>query len=418
MFVEDSQFANLGLSTFDLNVGLPRHRWYSLKEGFSEALVRHAINSNRPKRRPLEILDPFAGSGTTLVSAGRLGHRATGVEVNPFLAFAARAKCSLVSGPESRLRERVDDVLKKIRYERVSPLEGLSTFTETQDKEKWLFNRSALRGFTALDQSLAAARLEGPFRLALIAALMDCCNAKRDGKCLRYRKDWQTRGFTSADVWAAFKQRAETVIKDGTTEAFTSNTTTLLKGDSRVVLARLSSKSADLVVTSPPYLNSLDYSDVYRPELFAGGFVQSNADLRAVRLRTIRSHTQVAWKGAEELVSAMITPIMQQMENLKLWNHRLPLMVKSYFADMAVILREAGRIVRPNGQAWIVVSTSAYGGIEIPVDLILADIAGAHGWKLDGIHVLRYLRAAGQHWAYLEPGSSHPLRESLIILKK
>lgn len=114
----------------------------------------------------------------------------------------------------------------------------------------------------------------------------------------------------------------------------------------------------------------------------------------------------------------MITPIMQQMESRKLWNHRLPLMVKSYFADMAVILREAGRIVRPNGQAWIVVSTSAYGGIEIPVDLILADIASAHGWKLDSIHVLRYLRAAGQHWAYLEPGSSHPLRESLIILKK
>ena len=83
-----------------------------------------------------------------------------------------------------------------------------------------------------------------------------------------------------------------------------------------------------------------------------------------------------------------------------------------------LILREAARIVRRHGHAWIVVSTSAYGGIEVPVDLILADIAGAYGWKLDGIHVLRYLRAAGQHWAYLQPGSSHPLRESLIILKQ
>jgi hypothetical protein len=172
------------------------------------------------------------------------------------------------------------------------------------------------------------------------------------------------------------------------------------------------------LVTSPPYLNSLDYSDVYRPELFVGGFVRSNVDLRSIRLKTIRSHTQVAWKGAEEVVSPMITPVVQQMEKLKLWNGRLPSMVKSYFADMAVILREAKRIVRPKGQAWIVVSTSAYGGIEIPVDLILADVASAYGWKLDGIHVLRYLRAAGQHWAYLKPGSSHPLRESLIILKK
>jgi len=418
MLIEDSQFANLGLSTFDLNVGIPRHRWYALKEGFSDALVRHAISGNTQKRRPVELLDPFAGSGTTLVTAGRLGHKATGVEVNPFLAFAARAKCSAVPGKESQLRRRVHDLLARTQYERVSPLEGLSTFTDAPGKDKWLFNRSALRGFTALDQALSAVHLKSPFRLALIASLMDCCNAKRDGKCLRYRKDWRTRGFTSADVRAAFKQRAEVVIKDVTTEAFASDTTTLLKGDSRAVLAGLPSKSADLVVTSPPYLNSLDYSDVYRPELFTGGFVRSNDDLRAVRLRTIRSHTQVAWKTADELVTPMITPIVQQMEKLQLWNARLPLMVKSYFADMAVILREAARIVRGHGQAWIVVSTSAYGGIEIPVDLILADIAGAHGWKLDGIHVLRYLRAAGQHWAYLEPGSSHPLRESLIILKK
>ena len=46
MFVDESPFADQGLTNFDLNVALPRHRWYSFKEGFSEALVRHAVADN------------------------------------------------------------------------------------------------------------------------------------------------------------------------------------------------------------------------------------------------------------------------------------------------------------------------------------------------------------------------------------
>jgi hypothetical protein len=143
MFVEDSRFANLGLSTFDLNVGLPRHRWYTLKEGFSEALVRHAVSANPQKRRPVELLDPFAGSGTTLVSAGRLGHRATGIEVNPFLAFAAKAKSSTVRGKETRLREHATNEGHRWRDFRHSPrvqvrISGSSTGAHFAGSPRWI----------------------------------------------------------------------------------------------------------------------------------------------------------------------------------------------------------------------------------------------------------------------------------------
>jgi hypothetical protein len=93
-------------------------------------------------------------------------------------------------------------------------------------------------------------------------------------------------------------------------------------------------------------------------------------------------------------------------------------MVQSYFADLANIVKQCARLVRPGGRAWIVVGTSAYGGVEIPVDLILADIAAQSGWSVKSVNVLRQLRAAGQQWSRIGDGPAPPLRESLVILER
>jgi DNA modification methylase len=421
--INDNPFAGQGLSVFDHNLDVPRHRWYEFKEGFSENLINQAVgevssgsNSKGPK-----LLDPFSGCGTSLVSSGRLGLNATGIEVNPFLAFAAKAKCSTGRWKRPSFQQTLDEVFFKSNHETPSPLEGLSTFTEKDGLNKWLFNRSVLRGFTSLDIALKdAGQYQAPLRLALIASLMECCNATKDGKCLRYSKDWQTKGLNSNDLREAFRTKASTIIDDLVEHEFKGSGLKLLEGDSRTRLKRLKENSYDLVVTSPPYLNSFDYSDVYRPEMFVGGFTNSNDELRCIRLQTLRSHVQVNWDPASEISSSMLPPILSQLKERedKLWDKRLVSMVQAYFSDMANILKECGRVVRPNGQAWIVVSTSAYAGIEIPVDLILADIGCRNGWSLRGVNVLRNIRSSSQHWGNLETGSRPSLRESLIILRR
>ena len=63
---------------------------------------------------------------------------------------------------------------------------------------------------------------------------------------------------------------------------------------------------------------------------------------------------------------------------------------------------------------WLVVSTSAYAGVEVPVDLILAEIGQRTGWFLREIVVLRYLRSSSQHYKK-EENKSVPLRESVVI---
>lgn len=415
--LESNQYYGLGLSVFNDNLLLPRHRWYEFKEGFSEGLVLEALRGRRSRGRKPRILDPFAGSGTTLVAAGRHGFPATGIEVNPFLAFASKAKCTPNGWKQGSFLSRLARVMHDSRSEKISHLEGLSTFTERDGLDRWLFNRSVIRGFSAIDDALRnAGAYRAPLKLALLASLMDCCNAKRDGKCLRYKKNWQSSGLTSIDLRESFEKRASLVLQDVKEHRFIPNGLRVIAGDSREELRKLGSQTYDLVVTSPPYLNSFDYSDVYRPEMFVGRFVGTNEELRRIRLKTIRSHVQVSWEPTRRVMSPLVNPIVSEIKSRKLWDDRLPDMVRSYFFDMGVVLAELRRVLTRGGEAWVVVSTSAYGGVEIPVDLILADVAVRQGWRVRAVHVLRQLRSAGQQWSRLRKRATSPLRESLIIL--
>jgi len=407
---------------FQQNLTLPRHRWYPFKEGFSSSLVLEATKScTIKKNRSLRILDTFGGSGTTPLTAALLGHESLSIEVNPFCAFASRVKCTPGGLRKQTFQNAVERIVRSCRSGASSPLEDLSTFSDSAGNEKWLFNRDVIRTSSSI---LRAIDRHGDgysqvLRLAAIRATMQCCNAQKDGKCLRYHKDWQERGYSKLDLIKAFRASADLMLHDvGIAPVNRKSRVKISNRDARIALLNVEARSYDLLVTSPPYLNSLDYSDAYRPELFIGGFVSDNAELRKIRLKTVRSHVQVKWNGSTAIDNNLIKLAVEQLKQRgDSWNKRIPNMVEAYFHDMRNVLIEIARVLRNGAEAWIVVSTSAYNGVQIPVDLILAELGCESGLKLKGIYVLRQLRSAGQQWKGLA-AQGLPLRESLIVFKR
>jgi hypothetical protein len=251
---------------------------------------------------------------------------------------------------------------------------------------------------------------------------MDCCNAAQDGKCLRYRSDWKKRDMGKDDFVTALTARLTCIGEDVLATKIALGTTTVIQGDCRRRLKSNAVGKFKLCVTSPPYLNSFDYSDIYRPELFLGKFVRDTQDLREVRLHTLRSHVQVNWpKPTQTEFGPLYANSMSKLLTRKdsLWDQRLPCMVQAYFEDMKTVLVELRARAVDGAHLWIVVATSAYAGVEIPVDLIIADIAGKFGWNLAEIGVIRNLRSSAQHFQTVqgEAKSLLPLRESAIVLR-
>ena len=171
-------------------------------------------------------------------------------------------------------------------------------------------------------------------RLALIGAALDCSNASRDGKCLRYPKKWRENESSVGDLLRKFRSRIEEITEDLATAPLAKTSARVTIGDARALLApKRSGQKFRLCVTSPPYLNSFDYSDVYRPELFLGRFVESNAALMKVRLKTVRSHVQANSTAPKKDKFGVIyaTYINEIRQCRGLWDPRIPKMVQAYF---------------------------------------------------------------------------------------
>ncbi len=406
---------NGGYSTYEDTTNLPRHRWYYYKEGYSPYFVEKAIEYSGISKKDI-IIDPFNGSGTTTLSSSLLGYKSIGIEVNPFTSFLSDAKVKNVEA--SQLNNIESKLINAVNQGAISPLLEFSTFSKKENLDKWLFNDSILESFEGgwqLSNSISEYNLRKLIRLALISSAMQNGNAKRDGKCLRYRNNWDKNNFGKDSFIESLLLNLST-IKTDLQIAPIKVKSKILRGDCRSIL-KSSNEINDykLCITSPPYLNTFDYTDIYRPELFLGRFIQGSKKLYDLRLDTIRSHVQAKWQLPTQndfglLFQQTMIHINENKENLM--HKNIPIMIQAYFEDMLNILKLLKAKSAKDAQVWLVVSNSAYAGLEIPVDLIIGDIATKAGWYLKEIGVLRYVKKRKTKYS----PDVKELRESVIIL--
>ena len=399
-------------------VNLPRHRWYYYKEGFSPNLVNKALDELHLGNEDC-VLDPFNGSGTVTLTSAIRGIPSVGVEVNPFTAFIARTKAHTVDAKELETLSKLMVEFIKKDSQAISRWIGISTFTENDNLKKWLFNRPVAdayeSGFSFME-SIESTEIKDILKLVLISSLMANSNARRDGKCFKYKIGWQSNGYDKASFLESLSDKLRICLEDVKTTPVDALPLIVCE-DSRSFLNKDDGNVYSLCITSPPYLNTFDYTDIYRPELFMGGFIPDSEALYRLRLSTVRSHVQALWPTPTERdFGPDYTRVMEYLLSHQdmLMCRRIPLMVQAYFEDMKEIMKKLWVKMKAGGHVWVVVSTSAYAGMEIPVDTIIGYIGTTVGFTLKEIKKLRDIRKRKTKYS----GNIDFLRESLIKLVK
>jgi excisionase family DNA binding protein len=418
------------------NRGLRVHDWYLMPESYSEPLIVEAI-----ERFGMSIgdtlLDPFSGTGTTVVSAVLRGMHGVGLEVNPFLCFASRVKLNWAVDL-SDFRASLTHVLHEARklvtslsveadlFSQALPgnavSQAQSILSDIEEPHmprlhKWMtpvvVQKVLLLRY--LIEAHVPERLRPYFLLALASTLRPASNMKLTPHAFGSNTPKQ-----DAPVYDVFAQKLTKIYEDLEylqSLDYTKGTGQLFHCDARLADSVVSNLlPASLAITSPPYLNNLDYTMQTRMELFFLRFVQNMEELRHLRKTMVICDAKAMYKeikDSEEVKDIQsiqkIAADLRDVHQDKNWGWDYAFMTTQYFGGMYRVLKAVKPLLRQHARFILIVGESAHSGIKVPVPDILAELGERAGYLFEEINVLRRRRSSSH---------TYELCESEVILRK
>jgi hypothetical protein len=412
------------------------HDWYRFILSFPAHLVRTYIN--RFGLTPSHtVLDPFCGTGTTLVECKKLGLPSCGVEPNPMAAFASRTKVNWEIDPDEMIAHGAyvsKQALDKLASQGIEDDEGLPLFgkkqrlipdlkTLTPDTLKLLLTDSIsplpMHKTLVLLETLEEnkdPRFVAHERLALAKSLVDQISNLHFGPEIGV-------GTLKSDaaVVSTWLRGVKNIASDlRKLNRCASTPAVIHQADARDLAMLLQPSSIDAVITSPPYPNEKDYTRTTRLESVLLGFITSKDDLRRLKQNLVRSNTRSVYKSdTDDRVVENHDEIQRIADSIE--RRRIELgktsgfeklyarVTRLYFGGMSRHLMALRPILRPGAQlAYVVGDQASYLRVMIRTGQLLADLAKSAGYEVVGIDLFR---------TRLATATKEQLREEVVVLR-
>ncbi|MGB6041525.1 MAG: hypothetical protein WBF93_00080 [Pirellulales bacterium] len=409
------------LVSYQQNRKRPFFRWFKYKEGFSAPLVEYIVSELGI--RGGRLLDPFAGTGASLMIGRELGFEGNGIELLPIGIKAIEARLAADNVQPNAFAAAVEAVRQgkwKVLSKKAIAFTHLNI---TQGAFPVQTERQLNRFRTYLVDAKLGREVRALLELACLSVLETVSYTRKDGQYLRWdhRAPRDRRGtkFDKGSIPAfdkALTRQLEMMLEDlsaaegGPKKRGSRQKIRIQAGSCLELLPTLPEKHVDLIITSPPYCNRYDYTRTYALELaYLGVHEDQLKHLRqsmlscTVENRPKREQLQTLYGqfgdrrrlgralrafNNQEALQEVLDRLDQLGEQERLNNSHVPRMVRNYFLEAAVVIFEMARIVKRGGHVAMVNDNVQYGGEEVPVDLILCELAEAAGFRTRRIWVL------------------------------
>ena len=411
----------------------PAHDWYRFVLSFPPHLVRDYADRFELSSDSL-LLDPFCGTGTTIVEGKKLGIPAVGIEAVPLALLASQIKVDWTPNPD-RLKAHAEHVAERVlaSLER----EGIGDDPhENQDAR----SEASLRSLPETTQKLLLKGSISPLPLHKVLALIEVLSEEQSSPYYRHEllalakllpSEIGNLRFGPEVGVGVIKQDAPVVgswlsqvcgMAEDLRALSPMNQTPAhaLSGDARDIGELITPRSVDAVICSPPYPNEKDYLRIVRLESVLLGFIEDQPQLRALKQRLVRSNTRGVYKGDEDdkwfRSNRNIARIAEEIEARRIalgkdsgFERAYHRVTKLYFGGMARHFESLSRTLRPGARlAYVVGDQASYLRVMIRTAKLLAEVAVSQGYELEGIDLFRTRHATA---------TGEQLREEVLLLR-
>ncbi len=378
--------------TFQPDKKKPIFNWLYYKEAFSSNLV-HSLVKEFDITGP--VLDPFVGVGTVPLACKYDGIVSVGRDASPLAVLAATVKT----------RNYDDDFLKMVESEAQKVLEYDK---KRQPKFEWdfeLFNPIMAfppRNFTTIRtirenlEYVDDARVKDFLMVALLSILPQVSYVLKDGGVLKIVGNKRV-----GDAKAMFRKKIKRMLRDVREYGIVYDEPDIQVGSAMNL--ELADGCINGIITSPPYLNNVDYTKIYGLEL---SLIDPHINVKQLRQGMVRSFLRkgsqhIEMRGDDRVYELLTERLGQNM----------PLIAYAYFSDMCRVIEECTRVLRKGGVCAMVVGNAVLERANIECDDILARLAQDYGMETE-------VWVGSFRHADVPVKGKLPVRESCIIMRK
>jgi DNA modification methylase len=443
----ESQYSPTALAASSANKSLTIHRWANWIAGFSGGFVSEAIRHYLPFPRPDSlVMDPFAGVGTTLIEAQRMGINSIGVEINPFAALVCRVKLRAEKTNVNGVRLAVAQYLtymepkeqmlsRFVGHENEAPIQPTSIrppgftsripFFSSGIEQQVLFTLEFICG---LPKDVA-----DHFRVALASVMVDFSNYSYEPS-LGSRPAAGKNLITTASVCSFVSNKLGEMADDicefqqELQQQRERHKGTVYQTSIFNASRFLNPSSVDLIVTSPPYMNNYHYVRNTRPHLYWINLISSPKDTKKLEGQNFGKFWQTVRAEGPIALGFSLPELEHQIAEIRTSNTGKGVYggegwanyVVTYMNDSYRFCGLLTRVLKPGGVAVIVVGNSVVQGKEVRVEEYLEDIGAM--WGLERIGMVRLRNRVGSSivntGARLNGTEKHELYDAAVVLRR